>query len=226
MCGVGEGSAVKAGVIVVEDDPLVAAHVGRGVAAHEALSLVASAGTLAEARALLGREADLFILDLGLPDGSGIELIEAIRARGGRQPKILVLSVLGDQETVLAAVLAGADGYLLKDLDTLDIGRQAADALNGGAPLSPSIAAYVLRHLRGQAARTKAEDADEPVLSPREIELLQLLARGCNNRQAANELGISPHTIGDHVKSIYRKLQVGNRGEAMVRAFRSGLLHL
>lgn len=216
---------MRASVIIVEDDPLVAAHVGRGVAAHERLSLTATAGSLAEARGLLDRDADLFILDLGLPDGSGIELIEDIRARGGQDQKILVLSVLGDQDTVLAAVLAGADGYLLKDLDSLDIGQQAADALTGGAPLSPSIAAYLLRHLRRQEGRAKPDDAD-PVLSPREIELLQLLARGYSNRRAATELGISPYTIGDHVKSIYRKLRVSNRGEAMVRAFRSGLLHL
>ena len=216
---------MKASVVIVEDDPLVAAHVGRGVAAHDGLSLRAVAGSLEEARALLDRHVDLFILDLGLPDGSGIALIEEIRARGGLEPKILVLSVLGDQDTVLAAVMAGADGYLLKDIDTLDIGQQAADALTGGAPLSPSIAAYVLRHLRRQPDTSKPDDAD-PLLSPREIELLQLLARGYNNRQAAAELEISPHTIGDHVKSIYRKLRVSSRGEAMVRAFRSGLLHL
>lgn len=216
-------AGMKANVVVVEDDPLVAAHVGCGVVAQEGLSLIATVGTLAAARRVLDSAVDLFILDLGLPDGSGIELIEEIRSRSGPEPRILVLSVLGDQETVLAAVLAGADGYLLKDLDSLDIGRQAADALTGGAPLSPSIAVYVLRHLRGQQELAKAGDAD-PLLSPREIELLQLLARGYNNRQAAVALSISPHTIGDHVKSIYRKLRVSNRGEAMVRALRSGLL--
>ncbi|MCW6533927.1 response regulator [Sphingomonas lycopersici] len=215
---------MTASVVIVEDDPLVATHVARGVEAHEGLSLVATAATLAQARALLDRPVDLFILDLGLPDGSGIELIADIRARGGLEPKILVLSVLGDQETVLAAVLAGADGYLLKDLDSLDIGQQAADALTGGAPLSPSIAAYVLRHLRKQQEQAKTVEWD-PGLSPREIELLQLLARGYSNRQAAVALEISPHTIGDHVKSIYRKLRVSSRGEAMVRAFRNGLLH-
>ncbi|TPM39015.1 response regulator transcription factor [Mesorhizobium sp. B2-3-4] len=219
------GGAVEANVVIVEDDPLVAAHVGRGVAAHDGLSLAATASTLAGARALLDEKVDLFILDLGLPDGSGIELIEEIRARSDLEPKILVLSVLGDQDTVLAAVLAGADGYLLKDIDSLDIGQQACDALTGGAPLSPSIAAYVLRHLRRQREDSKPDDADPP-LSPREIELLQLLARGYSNRQAAAELEISPYTIGDHVKSIYRKLRVSNRGEAMARAFRSGLLRL
>ncbi|MBN9545294.1 MAG: response regulator transcription factor [Alphaproteobacteria bacterium] len=214
---------MKSKVVVVEDDPLVAAHVGRGVLQHEGLSLVAIVGTLAEARSLLTNPVDLFILDLGLPDGSGIELIEEIRARGNLETRVLVLSVLGDQDTVLAAILAGADGYLLKDLDSLDIGQQAANALTGGAPLSPSIAAYVLRHLRGQQEQSKPDDPD-PLLSPREIELLQLLARGYSNKQAAVVLSISPHTIGDHVKSIYRKLRVSSRGEAMVRAFRSGLL--
>lgn len=211
-------------VVVVEDDPLVVAHVARGVAEHDGLTLLATAGSLAEARPWIGGQADLFILDLGLPDGSGIELIEAIRAHTTVEPKILVLSVLGDQETVLAAILAGADGYLLKDLDSVDIALQAAEALTGGAPLSPSIAAYVLRHLRKQQGHPAPADMES--LSPRELELLQLLARGLNNGQAALELGISAHTIGDHIKSIYRKLRVSNRGEAMVRAFRTGLLHL
>ena len=214
---------MTANVVIVEDDPRIAAHVGNGITAHDGLSLLATAGSLAAARALLDRNVDLFILDLGLPDGNGIDLIAEIRARGGAEPRILVLSVLGDQETVLAAVLAGADGYLLKDSGSLDIGQQAADALSGGAPLSPSIAAYVLRYLRGQQAPPKS-DEDGPILSPREIELLQLLARGYNNRQAAELLSLSPHTVGDHVKSIYRKLGVSSRGEAMVRAFRSGLL--
>ena len=209
--------------MIVEDEPRIAAHVAHGVTTHGGLSLLGTAGSLVEARALLDHDVDLFILDLGLPDGNGIDLIEEIRARRGSGPKVLVLSVLGDQTTVLAAVLAGADGYLLKDLDSLDIGQQAAAALSGGAPLSPSIAAYVLRYLRGQPEQPKPDDGD-PDLSPREYELLQLLARGQSNRQAAEALSLSPHTVGDHVKSIYRKLGVSSRGEAMVRAFRSGLL--
>ncbi len=124
---------MKANVVVVEDDPLVASHVAHGISAHSDLTLMATARDLAEARALLDRDVDPYILDLGLPDGSGITLIEEIRAQPTREPRILVLSVLGDQDTVLAAVLAGADGYLLKNLDSLDIGEQAADALHGSA---------------------------------------------------------------------------------------------
>ena len=213
---------MKAKVAIIEDDALVAAHVGRGIASHDGLSLGAIAGTLAEARSLLDQGMDLFVVDLALPDGSGIELIEEIRARNDVEPKILVFSVLGDQENVLAAVLAGADGYLLKDLDTLDIGQQAVDALSGGAPLSPTIAGYVLRYLRKQQ-RLRPDDAD-PILSPREIELVQLLARGCSNKMAAKELSLSPHTIGEYVKSIYRKLRVNSRSEAVMSAFSRGLL--
>ncbi|MDR2858137.1 MAG: response regulator transcription factor [Novosphingobium sp.] len=216
---------MKASVVVVEDDPFVAAHVGRGVAAHDALSLAATAGTLAGARALLDEPVDLLILDLALPDGSGIELIEEIRARDPRRPRILVLSVLGDEETVMAAVMAGADGYLLKDMDSLDIARQAAEALTGAAPLSPSIAIYVLRHLRRQPGQPKPGE-DDPVLSPREVELLELLARGYSNKRAADEMSLSPHTIAEYVQSIYRKLRVNTRGEAVTRAFRRGLLRL
>ncbi|MDR0779163.1 MAG: response regulator transcription factor [Pseudomonadales bacterium] len=214
---------MNANVVIVEDDPRIAAHVGQGVAAHAGLSLLATVGTLAEARALLDHAVDLFILDLGLPDGSGIDLIAQIRAHHGAMPKILVLSVLGDQETVLAAVLAGADGYLHKALNNANIGEQVADALAGGAPLSPSIAACVLRYLREQNSQPEKEDG-EASLSPREYELLQLLARGYRNKQVADALSLSPHTVAEYVQSIYRKLGVSNRGEAMVRAFRNGLL--
>ncbi|MBO9707389.1 MAG: response regulator transcription factor [Caulobacter sp.] len=214
---------MKANVVIVEDDPRIATHVARGVAAHDGLSLLGTAGTLAEARALLDQEVQIFILDLGLPDGNGIDLIAEIRARHGAGPKILVLSVLGDQETVLAAVLSGADGYLLKDLNSLDIGQQVADALAGGAPLSPTIAASVLRYLRDQHEPPQTEDG-APDLSPREFEVLQLLARGYKNKQVAETLSLSPHTIGEYVRSIYRKLGVTSRGQALLRAFRSGLL--
>lgn len=121
---------MSANVIIIEDDLLVAAHVARGVTAHDGLSLVASARTLAGARTLLDRPVDLIILDLGLPDGSGIELIEEVRARGGLEPKILVLSVLGDQDTVPA----GADGHLLKDIDSLDIGHLQRDLEQDAGP--------------------------------------------------------------------------------------------
>jgi DNA-binding NarL/FixJ family response regulator len=128
---------------------------------------------------------------------------------------------LGDQKTVLAAVMAGADGYLLKDQCGPDIGQQAADALTGSAPLSPSIAACVLRYLREHPVSTEEDDPD---LSPREFELLRLLARGSSNREAADTLFLSPHTISSHVKSIYRKLGASSRGEAVARAFHRGLL--
>jgi DNA-binding NarL/FixJ family response regulator len=216
---------MNAKVVIVEDDPLVITHVSDGVMAEPRLSLLGTAGTLREARALLDHEVDLFILDLGLPDGNGVELIKEIRVRHGMAPKILVLSVLGDQETVLAAVFAGADGYLLKDQSHLDIGQQVANALTGAAPLSPSIATYVLRHLREQQrSHTPENEPNGPELSPREFELLQLLARGHSVKQAASVLCLSPYTVGDHVKSIYRKLGVSSRGEAIMRSVRSGLL--
>ncbi|MDR2858560.1 MAG: response regulator transcription factor [Novosphingobium sp.] len=214
---------MRANVAIVEDDPLVAAHVGQSVAEQDGLSLAGTAATLAEARALLDRDVDLFILDLGLPDGNGIDLIETIRARGRTDTKILVLSNLGDQATVLAAVLAGADGYLLKDLTSFNIGQQVSAALAGEAPLSPSIAAYVLRYLREQQDQARTEE-DAPDLTPREFELLQLLARGHSNREAAEAMSVSRYTVADHAKAIYRKLGVSSRGEALVRAFRSGLL--
>lgn len=210
-------------VVIVEDDSVVAAHVAQGIDAHPALLLAHRVASIAAARAVIASDIALFIIDLGLPDGSGIDLIGEIRGRLGPAPSILVLTMLGDQESVIAAIMAGADGYLLKDPDATDIAQRAADAVAGGAPLSPSIASYVLRHLRAQQGAPPGAPA-EALLSPRELELLRLFARGYGNKQAAAALSLSPHTIGDYVKSIYRKLRVGNRGEAVTQAFRQGLL--
>lgn len=209
-------------VLVIDDDAIVARHVQRSVDDHPALRCIGIARSLGEARQAIALLPDLIISDLGLPDGSGLSLIEQLRGSGdGYAPRILILSIYGDRESVMSALVAGADGYILKDADGPEVVRQALEVLDGGAPLSPSIATYVLRHLRVPQVDRPSEPG---LLSPREIELLRLLAKGYSNKQAAKALALSPHTIGDYVKSIYRKLQVGSRSEAMLRAVEGGLL--
>lgn len=208
-------------ILIVEDDPIVSAHFAEIVGSAPQLLLAGAAGSLAAARRLLGESPDLVLLDIGLPDGSGLTFISEIKAKS--RALVLMVTTFGDRETVVAALRAGADGYLLKDSNSETILAGIEATLIGGAPISPAAAVYLLDSLREPAGDAPTAPA-ESFLTPREIELLQLFARGASYKEAARELQISPLTVGNHVKSIYRKLAVNSRGEAVYSAMRSGQL--
>jgi len=214
-------------VAIVEDDPFVRRHLARLIAAHPELDLVGQAGTLADGRALLAAAPDLVVIDLGLPDGSGLDLIREAAARTP-PPRLLVLTVFGDESSVLSAVAAGADGYVLKDSADEALCADMIETLNGGSPISASVAAYLLRRLRRDEDEAPAEvpAAAETPVTAREVELLNLLARGLSYREVAGALNISHHTVGAHIKAIYRKLAVNSRSEAVFEAVQSGLIRL
>ena len=214
-------------VAIVEDDPFVRRHVARLIEAHPELDLVGQAGTLAEGRALLAAAPHLVVIDLGLPDGSGLDLIREAAARTP-PPRLLVLTVFGDESSVLSAVAAGADGYVLKDSADEALCADMIETLNGGSPISASVAAYLLRRLRRDEDATPPEATmpDASPVTPREVELLNLLARGLSYREVAGALNISHHTVGAHLKAIYRKLAVNSRSEAVFEAVQSGLIRL
>src|SRR5690606_13468084 len=174
---------------------------------------------LAGSDALFEARPDLVLTDLGLPDGSGLDLIPRLRAQGIRS---LVVTAFGDRETVLAALAAGADGYLLKDSPAGAVLDGIRQTLAGAAPISPAAAVFLLERFRPPAASVPAGER----LTPRETELLTLFSRGHSYKSAARALGISPLTVGDHVKAIYRKLEVNSRGEAVFAAVRRGQLAL
>jgi DNA-binding NarL/FixJ family response regulator len=205
-------------IAIVEDDPMVRRYFQGIIAMEPSYQILGMAGDLAGADALLDQSPDLFLLDIGLPDGLGYDLVPSIKAR--TRAKALIISTFGDRDTVVKAIMAGADGYLLKDSSPQVILDGMAATLDGGAPVSPAAAIYLLGFLR-----TEGEPAvqvhPESRLSLRETELLQAFARGESYKQAARSLGISPHTVGTHVKSIYRKLEVNSRSEAIREAFRS-----
>jgi DNA-binding NarL/FixJ family response regulator len=184
------------------------------VAAADGLALAGETDTVAGAEALIAAERpDIVVLDLGLADGSGVSVIRAVR-QAGSVPKILVLSVFGDEASVLGALSAGADGYILKGDAESSLRQRVLETMDGGAPMSASIAAYVLRQMR----QTVITGAAPSPLSRREVELLKLISRGLSNKEAAIQLGISPFTVGDYVKSIYKKLNVSSRGGAVLEA--------
>jgi len=133
----------------------------------------------------------------------------------------MVITVFGDERTVVAAIEAGARGYLLKDGTDAEIVRGVIDILRGFSPISPAIARYLLRRLQDESPTVEAA----PHLSGREREVLELLARGFRNSEIANALGITTHTVTSYVRQLYRKLEVGSRGEAVFEAVHLGLLH-
>jgi DNA-binding NarL/FixJ family response regulator len=210
-------------ISLLEDDVNVAAHFVDIITSDPGLSLDIQAGSIAEAQAILGREADLVLTDIGLPDGSGLDFIRTLKAV--RECKVLVVTAFGDRDTVVAALRAGADGYLLKDSTPETILDGIHVTLMGGAPISASAAVYLLDRLRqSETDETPALAAES--LTRREVELLTVFARGQSYKEAARSLGISPLTVGNHVKAIYRKLEVTSRGEAVYVAMRRGQLRL
>ena len=161
---------------------------------------------------------DLALIDLGLPDGNGSEIVMALTAKGTGTVTV-VATVMGDDASVLAALSAGASGYLLKDSPAEVFERQLKQIEQGVPALSPSIARRILAHF------TSTFQADEPDanLTPRERDVLGLIGRGLRNSDAARSLGLSESTVASHIKSIYAKLGISSRAEAALEAARLGL---
>jgi DNA-binding NarL/FixJ family response regulator len=239
--------ARPARVFLLEDDPLLRSGLIRLVEQAEGFELAGEAGSVAEGLAGLAglaRAPDLLLADLGMPDGSGLEVVRAVRDRS--DARILIFTVFGDQTSVISALEAGADGFVLKDSRPDDLVAAMRSTLAGGAPISAAAAAHLLRRLRSASASasagasasapaaTTASAREEPAaaatgdfgLTPREKETLELLARGFSQKEVARKLDISPHTVGAHVKAIYSKMAVNSRSEAVFEAVQSGLIDL
>ncbi|WP_338139943.1 response regulator transcription factor [Roseateles saccharophilus] len=220
----GEGRAMPT-VMVVEDDAKLLSRFCRIIAADPELELFAAVGSLAAALQVVRERApDILVTDLGLPDGSGIELIRET-ARLHPATDVMVITVFGDEQHVLQSIEAGATGYIIKDSLPDEFRGLIKQLVDGGSPISPVIARQLLKRFRGApaeaAAPTTAEDAG---LSPRESEVLSLIAKGFSFGEIAKLLGVSQHTITTHVKKIYQKLAVHSRGEAVYEAGKMGLL--
>lgn len=211
-------------VLLVEDEPNAFARCEQIINAHPRLRLQASARSYTGACALLEQrrdEFDLLLTDLKLGDGDGSDLIRRWRLTGGEMA--MVITVFGDVESVMRAVEAGADGYVLKSGSDFEMMTAISTVLDGGAPISAAVAGYLLNKLRKSP---EVVEVDPVVLSDREREILSDLARGWSYKEVARQRDISPHTVADHVKAIYRKLAVNSRGEAVYRAVQDGIISL
>lgn len=209
-------------VLVVEDDGPTRARLARAVEADPRLRLAGAAGTAREGVALLRREApDVLLVDLGLPDRNGIEVIRAARQLAA-DTQAMVVTVFGDEKSVVGAIEAGARGYLLKDGAESEIAEAILELRAGGSPISPQIARHLLRRFQEPAPAREGG----PSLTEREREILDCVVRGFTFPEIAKALAISSHTVTTHVRHIYRKLEVRSRSEAVYEALSLGLVKL
>jgi DNA-binding NarL/FixJ family response regulator len=210
-------------VAIVEDDADTRLRIGQSVRADPDLQLIGEYRNAGEALTGLARQpADVLLVDLGLPDMPGLDLIR-VCAKQYPDCEILVFTAFGDEAHVLAALEAGAGGYLLKGNLSHDIGFDIRDIKAGGSPVSPLIARHLLARMgAGKAAPEKNEEG--AVLSPRETEILNAISRGYTYAEAAKLLGISATTVHTHLKRVYRKLSVSSKTEAIFEANKMGLL--
>lgn len=214
--------------LILEDKPEVNAWLSALVQqAFPRFSTVA-AGSLKAAREQLAEKKDfrLALIDLGLPDGSGIGLIRELHTR---RPEIslIVTTVHGDDDNLFGALAAGAQGYLLKEqADELFL-LQLRQFEQGQPPLSPSIARRMMEYFRSHnatAAHGNTEDEDDDVrLTPRETDVLAGIGRGLRVSEVARQLGLADSTVASYIKNIYFKLNISSRAEAALEASRRGL---
>lgn len=227
-------------VLIVEDDVQTREFFAASVSDCAQLTLAAGLGSVAEARAWLAipdNPVDVLLVDLGLPDGSGLEVIRFARQKHP-ECEPLVISMFGDEDNVLASIEAGALGYIHKDSTPENVADAVVQMKLGASPISPMIARRVLsKYLslhatrpqpvayRPAVAQLAATLAVSPVpLSAKEQQVLELIARGFSYAETARLQNVSVHTVRSHIKSLYGKLAVHSKNEAVFEAAKLGLL--
>lgn len=214
-------------ILIVDDHALVRDGVASLVRAwgHDVVGL---AGREDEAVAMAAAlEPDLVLMDVRMPGGSGLTATERIKA-ARPSTAIVMLTVSEDEDDLFAAIKAGAQGYLLKDLETAQFRTMLETAGRGEAAITPATAVRIIEEFgRRERAAHAGADPDRPVdqdrLTDRELEVLGAVTRGLRNKEIAAELGISENTVKFHLRNLYRKIGASSRTEAMALAHSNGL---
>lgn len=208
-------------VVVVDDHELIRLGLRLLLEGEEGICVVGEAANGSQALEVVERlKPDIVAMDVRLPDRSGIEVCREIKRRWP-EVRVLMLTAYDSEDLVLAAVEAGADGYVLKQLEGAGLLQALRGLREGGAALDPTVTRVLLSRLRQQAKRQRHQAFD--ALTPREKEVLALIARGLDNDQIARALGLSEKTVRNHVTVILDKLGVANRAQAAVYALRHGI---
>jgi DNA-binding NarL/FixJ family response regulator len=206
-------------VAVADDHPVVRDGLVAMLETQPDFEVVGEAGNGPDALALVAStRPEVLLLDLEMPHLDGVGVLRQLRSDGAGT-RVIVFTVYDTDERIIAAVEAGAAGYLLKGAPRGEVFAAVRTVAAGGSLLAPTAAAAVLRRVRGEATPSAT-----PALTPRERSVLQHLARGLGNKQIAAQLGIAERTVKFHVSSVFTKLGAGNRAEAVARAVQAGLL--
>lgn len=211
-------------IVLVEDNVHYQQAVIQSINRAEDMTLIGMADTLAEALNLLKLPApDVLLVDLGLPDGSGIKLIHAANLAWSTC-NIMVCTALGDEAHVIRSIEAGASGYLLKDSHPDNILSEIRSLHNGGSPISPLIARQILTRFHTSTSITSSAQNNIPQLSVREQQVLELIMRGFTTEEISKLLSVSRYTVQTYIRRTYAKLNVSSKTEAIYEAQQHGLL--
>ena len=209
-------------VSIVEDDAEALGRIKTALAADGGLPIVSIAHNVADGKTCVDAGGfDVLLCDLGLPDGSGISLIR-YAAQKYKNIDIIVITIFAEQSNVLESIRAGARGFLLKDESFGNCAEGIREVRRGGSPISPTIARQLLKEFQPKEYNTKAME----LLSKREAEVLNLLARGFSFVEIGELLSISRSTVATYVKNIYQKLEVNSRSEAVFEASSLGIIDM
>ena len=210
-------------ILLLEDLPEIRAWMKALVLQVFPQSLISEAARVHDAREMITAvRFDLALVDLGLPDGSGVDVIAALR-ESQPEAQSVVVTIHDDDDHLFPALQAGAFGYLLKEQSREQLAEQLRRISQGEPPLSPSIARRVLAHFAAQNSWSRPQNLPHVSLTERENEVLLRVAKGFTLPEIGVQLNLSRHTIADYVKQIYRKLNVSSRAEAALEAQRLGL---
>ena len=216
-----QSNPIRVGIL--EDSPDMQTYLAHILSLEKSVKIAFSVSTLAEAkRHIKNKEIpDICLVDLDLPDGNGADFVSYITQN--TECKALILTVLGDKVSVMSGFASGAHGYLLKDTEPGQIMRHIQDTLAGANPISAQVSKHLLQHYLGhQTEATQQLETTKSALTDRETEILTLFAKGMSYKETAGVLEISTNTVNDYVKSIYGKLYVNSRNEAVFEALQMG----
>jgi DNA-binding NarL/FixJ family response regulator len=229
-------TAEKIKVMIVEDQPQILKNQLKVLQESPEIEVIGTALSGEAALELLAkRQPDVILQDLGLPRMSGIEVTREVKRRWPAI-EILIFTIFDEEEKVIEAVKAGASGYLLKGATAERVVEAIREVKAGGSVIQPNLARRLLHHFRVPESEAAAQEKylppgnrEEPPtrpLTPREIEILRLIAKGLSNNEAAQVLTLSRATVRTHLEHIYEKLEVTNRVEAVTEGLRKGLIEM